>query len=109
MTCLRGGGLFKHKCVANLLPSPSVKKCENWLIFREVIGKSLVSCFFDSKCSSVNSLTPFYRAMLCMRGTSHRPVSVCVCSSVTSRSSTKTAARRIAQTTPHDSPGSLVF
>ena len=37
--------------------------------------------------------------------------SVCpsVCLSVTSRSSTKTAKRRITQTTPHDSPGNLVF
>jgi len=50
--------------------------------------------------------------MLCIRGTSHGPVSVrvCVCLSVsvTSRSSTKTAKRRITQTTPHDSPGTLV-
>jgi len=56
---------------------------------------------------------PFYRAMLCIRGTSHGPVtvSVCVCLSVsvTSRSSTKTAKHRITQTTPHDSPGILVF
>jgi len=39
----------------------------------------------------------FYRAMLCIRGTSHGPVSVrlSVCLSVTSRSSTKTAKRRI--------------
>ena len=53
----------------------------------------------------------FYRAMLCIRGTSHGPVSVCpsVCPSVTSRCSTKTANRRITQTTPHDSPGTLVF
>ena len=61
----------------------------------------------------------FYRAMLCICGTSNGPVSVCpsvcmsVCSSVrlsvTSRSSTKTAKRRITQTTPHDSPGTLVF
>jgi len=51
------------------------------------------------------------RAMLCIRGTSHGPVSVrtSVCPSVTSRSSTKTAKRRITQTTPHDSPGTLVF
>jgi len=41
--------------------------------------------------------------------TSHGPVSVCLCLSVTSRSSTKTAKRRITQTTPHDSPGTLVF
>jgi len=51
--------------------------------------------------------------MLCIRGTSHGPVSmsVCVCLpvSVTSRSSTKTAKRRISKTTPHDSPGTLVF
>jgi len=59
----------------------------------------------------------FYRAMLCIRGTSHGPVSVClclsvsvsVCLSVTSRSSTKTAKRRITQTISHDSPGTLVF
>jgi len=46
----------------------------------------------------------FYRAMLGVRGTSHGPVSVClsVSVSVTSRSSTKTAKRRIKQTTPHD-------
>ena len=49
----------------------------------------------------------FYRAMLCIRGTSHGPVSVCL--SVTSRSSTKTDKRRIIQITPHDSPGTLVF
>ena len=49
----------------------------------------------------------FYRAMLCIRGTSHGPVSVCL--SVTSRCSTKTAKRRITQTTPHDSEGTLVF
>ena len=54
-------------------------------------------------------LTGFYRAMLCIRGTSHGPVSVCLCPSVTSRSSTITAKHRITQTTPHDSPGTLVF
>jgi len=32
-----------------------------------------------------------------------------VCLSVTSRSSTKTVKRRITQTTPHDSTGTLVF
>ena len=51
----------------------------------------------------------FYRAMLCIRGTSHGPVSVSVCLSVTNRSSTKTAKQRITQTTPHDSSGTLVF
>jgi len=51
----------------------------------------------------------FYRAMPCIRGTSHGPVSVRPSVSVTNRSSTKTAIRRITQTTPHDSPGTLVF
>ena len=47
----------------------------------------------------------FYRAKLCIRGTSHGPVSV----SATSQSSTKTAKRKITQTAPHDSSGTLVF
>ena len=33
----------------------------------------------------------------------------CLCLSLTSQSSTKTAKRRITQTTQHDSPGTLVF
>jgi len=55
------------------------------------------------------SLIIFYCAMLCIRGTSHGPVSVSVCLSVTSRSSTKTTKRRITQITPHYSPGTVVF
>ena len=56
-------------------------------------------------------IVSFYRAMLCIRGTSHGPVSVrpSVRLSVTSRSSAKTAKHRITKTTPHDSPGTLVF
>ena len=55
-------------------------------------------------------LSVFYRAMLCIRGTSHGPVSVSVsvCLSVTSRCSSKTAKRRITKTTPHDSPGTII-
>jgi len=72
-TRLRRDGIFKHVFVANLLTSPPVKKFENRLIFGEVMGKSLVSCFFiDSRCS---------------RG----PVSVRM--SVTSRCSIETAER----------------
>ena len=52
-----------------------------------------------------SNIVSFYRAMLCIRGTSHGPVSV----SVTSLCSTKTAKRRITQTRPHDTPGTLVF
>jgi len=45
--CLKRGGIFKHKFVANLLQSLIVKKFENWIIIGEVMAKSLVSCFFD--------------------------------------------------------------
>jgi len=45
--------------------------------------------------SAVDICKPFYRAMLCMRGTSHGPVSICLCLILTSQSSTKTAKRRI--------------
>jgi len=61
------------------------------------------------------SISVFYRAMLCIRGTIHGPMSVClsvrpsVRPPVTSQCSTKMAKRRITQTTPHDSPGTLVF
>ena len=91
---------------------PACKKIEWW-------GTGMVICLkrgadlhmaqqmplsLTVSCSSKIQIG-FYRAMLCIRGTSHGPVSV----SVTSRSSTKTAKRRITQATPHDSPGSLVF
>ena len=49
----------------------------------------------------------FYRVVLGIMGLCPS-VSVSVSLSVTSRSSTKTAKRRITQTTPHDSPGTLV-
>ena len=75
-----------------------------------------VSCqMYSAKLFPTAGVCGFYRAMLCIRGTSHGPVSVClsvrlsVRPSVTSRCSTKTAKRRITQTTPHDSPGRLVF
>jgi len=55
----------------------------------------------------IYEINHFYGAMLCISGTSHGPVSVYP--SVTSRSSNKTAKRRITQTTPHDSSGTLVF
>ena len=64
-----------------------------------------VRSFVSNLLYQLTSDLDFYRAMLCIRGTSHGPVSV----SVTSRCSTKTAKRRITQTTPHDTPGTLVF
>jgi len=45
---------------------------------------------FDEHLCDILAL--FYRAMLCIRGTSHGPVSVCL--SVTSRCSIETAERK---------------
>ena len=64
-------------------------------------------CVTVQKTSHVHFPIHFYRVMLCIRGISHGLVSVRL--SVTSRCSTKTAKRRITQTAPHDSPGTLVF
>ena len=60
----------------------------------------LVTCpslRYGPPADNVRVINDFYRTMLCIRGTNHGPVSVCpcLCLSVTSRSSTKTAKRRI--------------
>ena len=75
------------------------------------IGIELASSWKVNFLTKTPDSSHHYRAMLCIRGTSHGPVSVCVCLSVsvTSRTSTKTAKRRIIQTTPHDSPGDSSF
>jgi len=54
---------------------------------------------------------PFTRATLASAGISYGSVSVCssVRPYVTRRRSTETPKRRITQTTPHDSPGTLSF
>ena len=44
--CLKRGGIFKYKFVANLLPSRLLKNFENRIIVSEVMAKSLVSCSF---------------------------------------------------------------
>jgi len=50
-TRLKRGGIYKHEFVANLLPSRLVNFFfENRVIISEVMAKSLVSCFFDSRC-----------------------------------------------------------
>ena len=49
-TLLGCGGVFKYDFVTNFLLSLTVKNFENLLIFGEDMGKSLVSCFFDSQC-----------------------------------------------------------
>jgi len=51
-TYFRCGGIFKHDFVANLPLSLLAKKIENRLIFGEVMGKSLVSCFLTHSVRS---------------------------------------------------------
>ena len=70
---------------------------------KSVFGASCIQCNLTAH------YLIYYRAMLCISGTSHGSVSVCPSVSDTSRSSTKTAKRRITQTTLPDTPGSLVF
>ena len=76
-----------------------------YVIFREQSGQAGVE--------NGAMLTIFYySAMLCIRGTSHGPVSVCPCPCPCLSQVgvlLKTAKRRITQTTLLDSPGTLVF
>jgi len=70
-------------------------------------GTPLVTERYGEKQSPVFTAQCYASAVLAMG----LCLSVCVCPSVsvTSRSSTKTAKRRITQTTPHDTRGTLVF
>jgi len=89
-----------------------IRSLETATVHPELDTATVRQCLGDTETAI---LLHFYRAMLCIRGTSHGPVSVSVCLSVclwlsvTSRSSTKTDKRRITQTTPYDSTGTLVF
>ena len=51
-TSLRRDEYLNSEFVANLLQNPSENFfLENRLIFGEVLGKGLASCFFDSQCT----------------------------------------------------------
>ena len=81
----------KVKCrdVCAAMDNYRVPRCWCWLEFTFLVRVFTARCY----ASAVLAMG------LCL---SVRP-------SVTSRSSTKTAKQRITQTTPHDSPGTLVF
>jgi len=95
-TLLKWGGETNNRLISYYLSNISTKCYQNQFRITKVIAQTRRG-------------KRFYRAMLCIRGTSHEPMSVSVCLSDTSRSATKTAKRRITQTTPHDSSGTLVF
>ena len=95
---------FTHKMAANTSwhrYRTTLRHCHpTYRAGNESAPIQLAQCRFPGLAiSNAKILIHFYRAMLCIRGTSHGPVSVCVCLclclSVTSRSSTKTAKRRI--------------
>ena len=85
-----------------------------WCGGNDVDTAAFTKLLYTSASVSTRMGDRYYRAMLCIRDTSHGPVSVrpsvrlSVCLSVTNQCSTKTAKRRITQITPHDSPGTLV-
>jgi len=54
--CLKRGGIFKHRFVANLLPSPLVKKFRKLGNSWRSYGQEFGVLFFDSRCIS---LEPF--------------------------------------------------
>ena len=76
-------------------PSPTYSFIRGLKTFFSANPSHCILSFFTARCyaSAVPAMA------LCLS----------VCLSVTSRCSTKTAERRITQTTPHDSPGTLVF
>ena len=72
---------------------------------------SLLSTKFENFAPLVIFYTtkPFFTARCYASAVLAMALCLSVRLSVTSRSSTKTVKRRITQTTPHDSPGTLVF
>jgi len=107
-TCRRHGNGTVSVRLSVRLSVPSVDRCSS---VRRVCccgpGEREISidCCTAGAQQQRRRILDFYRAVLAM--------GLCLCVSVypcvTSRSSAKTAKRRITQTTPHDSPGNLVF
>jgi len=60
-------------------------------------------------CLFISHASPFILFTAQCYASTVLAMGLCLCLSVTSRSSTKTAKHRITQTTPRDSPGTLVF
>ena len=77
---------------------------------REITQNTATLCYKTIRCAlSFFTARCYASAVLAMGLCLSVSLSVCLCLSVTSRSSTKTAKRRITQITPHDSTGPLVF
>ena len=82
------GGLSEFNCYINAMtPEAETYHTSKWSMSQKTV-------FYELNRTCSGESRSFYRAMLCVRGTSHGPVFVCVCLSVsvsvTSRSSAKT-------------------
>jgi len=92
---------FTHLAAANQIES-------HWIKF---LALNLIVVFFHEL--PITTLVPCYLCFItflpCDAMLARYMLWPCVCLSVTSRCSTKTDKRKIKQTTPHDSPGTLVF
>ena len=98
---------------------PACKKLSGGVLAWLPVWSEVQTCIWPSWChyhslslASVKSRLVFtvrcYASVVLAMGLCLCPC-LSVCLSLASRSSTKTAKQRITQTTPHDSPGTLVF
>jgi len=92
---------FTHLAAANQIES-------YWIKF---LALNLIAVFYHEL--PITTLVPCYLCFItflpCDAMLARYMLCACVCLSVTSQCSTKTDKRKIKRTTPHDSPGTLVF
>ena len=98
---------------------PACKKLSGGLLAWLYVYSEVQTCIWPSWCHCHSLSLALVKSRLVFTARCYASavlamalcLSVClsVRPSVTSRNSTKTAKRRITQTTPHDSPGTLVF
>jgi len=101
---------FHHHPQQQQQPQQSVTNVRNKLPCRLCIAFFLVDWVYQllERFFMINGVTVF-TARCYASAVIAMALCLSVCLSVTSRSSTKTAKRRITETTPHDTPGTLVF
>ena len=110
--CGRTRVLYKFNITSGVSFRAHVKTASRIILYRRPVLAHFLPPFF---CPSPSIFTARRCASallamgLCLFVSVSVCLSVCLSVSVTSRSSSKTAKRRITQTTPHDSTGSLVF
>jgi len=109
--------LFMSLCTYNSTDMSSVRVyslgCSesNWIVLNQISGIKFNRCLLHEL--PITTLVPCYLCFItflpCDAMLARYMLCACVCLSVTSQCSTKTDKRKIKRTTPHDSPGTLVF